>query len=104
MTSNTSLEDLLRSLDPLTEELDLENATHTDAVWSTVLSHDVPVKRNGLHGRWDGPSWMARYPRFYGRLRSSFAFTALAVVVVVVLVTGFLTVGSKDAPAPKPTT
>jgi hypothetical protein len=45
-----------------------------------------------------------RYPRLYGRLRPSFAFTALAVVVVMVLVTGFLTLGSKDAPAPKTTT
>src|SRR5665213_3885868 len=45
-----------------------------------------------------------RYPRMYGRIRPSFAFTALAVVVVVVLVTGFLTMGSRDAPAPKAAT
>ena len=104
MTSNASLEDLLRSLDPLTEDLDLENATHIDDVWSMILSHDVPVKRNVLYRRWDGASWLARYPRLYGRLRPSFAFAALSVIVVVVLVTGFLTVGSQDAPAPKPTT
>jgi photosystem II stability/assembly factor-like uncharacterized protein len=45
-----------------------------------------------------------RYPRWYGRIRPSFAFTALAVVVVMVLVTGFLTLGTNDAPTPKTTT
>jgi photosystem II stability/assembly factor-like uncharacterized protein len=44
------------------------------------------------------------YPRPYGRIRPSFAFSALAVVVVVVLVTGFLTIGSRNAPSPKTTT
>jgi len=43
-----------------------------------------------------------RHPRLYGgRLRPSLALSALAVAAVVAVVTGLLTVGSKDAPAPR---
>jgi photosystem II stability/assembly factor-like uncharacterized protein len=47
----------------------------------------------------------ARYPRLYGgRLRHSIALSALVVVAAAALVTGLLTVGSKDAPVPKTAT
>jgi hypothetical protein len=59
MTPNTNLEDLLRSLDPLTRELELEYATHSDAVWATVQSHALPVKRNARRRRWIGASSLA---------------------------------------------
>jgi hypothetical protein len=46
-----------------------------------------------------------RHPRLYGgRIRPSLALTVLAVAAVVALVTGLLTVGAKDAPAPKTAT
>ena len=43
MTMNSNLEDLLRSLDPLTEELAQKNELRRDAVWAAVLAKQVPT-------------------------------------------------------------
>lgn len=43
MTMNSNLEDLLRSLDPLTEELDQKNELRRDALWATVLAEQAPT-------------------------------------------------------------
>lgn len=59
MTPNTNLEDLLRSLDPLTQELDSENATHADAVWEKVQSRSLPAHRHSRRRRWVGVGSLA---------------------------------------------
>lgn len=43
MTPNSNLDDLLRALDPLSEELDQENARHRDAVWTQVMANGAPT-------------------------------------------------------------
>jgi hypothetical protein len=44
MTPNTNLDDLLRGIDPLSEELDQENARHRDTVWSRVVAQEAPAR------------------------------------------------------------
>jgi hypothetical protein len=54
MTPNTNLDDLLRALDPLSEELDQEIARRRDAVWSQVVGPEAPersrIRRRRLIG------------------------------------------------------
>jgi hypothetical protein len=45
MTNDSNLEDLLRSLDPLNEELHRENAQHADGVWAQVVTQVTPRTR-----------------------------------------------------------
>ncbi|MFY9784080.1 MAG: hypothetical protein WAK12_11175 [Acidimicrobiales bacterium] len=45
MTPDTDLEELLRSLDPLSEDVHRENARHQDSVWARVLAQVSPSKR-----------------------------------------------------------
>ena len=42
MTPISNLDDLLRALDPLSEELDRENAGHRDVVWTRVVANEAP--------------------------------------------------------------
>lgn len=44
MTPTTNLEDLLRALDPLSVELDQENARHRDTVWAQVVARELPER------------------------------------------------------------
>ena len=44
MTPNSNLDVLLRALDPLSEELDQENAGHRTAVWSHVVAQEAPAR------------------------------------------------------------
>jgi len=44
MTPTTNLEDLLRALDPLSVELDQENARHRDTVWAQVVAQELPER------------------------------------------------------------
>ncbi len=44
MTTNSNLDDLLRSLDPLTEELDQEIARRRNAVWTQVVAQEEPAR------------------------------------------------------------
>lgn len=54
MIHNTNLDDLLRALDPLSEELDRVNAGRRDAVWTQVVAQEAParprVRHRGLIG------------------------------------------------------
>ena len=59
MTPNMNLEDLLRSLDPLTQELDSENATHADAIWEKVQSLSLLPHRHSRRWRWVGAGSLA---------------------------------------------
>ncbi len=52
MTINSNLEDLLRSLDPLTEELDQKNDLRREAVWATVQAKQVPTPARPRVRRW----------------------------------------------------
>ncbi len=45
MTSDSNLDDLLRSLDPLSEHLHRENAERADDVWAHILTQVTPRKR-----------------------------------------------------------
>lgn len=49
MTSNSNLDDLLRALDPLSEEIDQENARHRAAVWNKVIAHETPARSSVRH-------------------------------------------------------
>lgn len=44
MRGNTNLADLLRAIDPLSEELDQANARHRVAVWSQVVAQEAPAR------------------------------------------------------------
>ena len=54
MIHNTNLDDLLRGLDPLGEELDRVNAGRRDAVWAQVVAQEAParprIRHRGLIG------------------------------------------------------
>lgn len=59
MTPTSHLEELLRALDPLTEELDQENARHRDAVWSRVVAEQLPARSRTRRRRVIGASSLA---------------------------------------------
>jgi hypothetical protein len=46
MTNDSNLEELLRSLDPLSEDLHRENARREDDVWAQVVAQVTPRKRS----------------------------------------------------------
>jgi hypothetical protein len=50
MTIDNDLEGLFRAIDPLSSELEIENAIHAEAIWSKVLASTRPIhrKRRGL--------------------------------------------------------
>lgn len=56
MNSNTNVEDLLRSLDPLTVEVDQQNAARCDSVWAAVVANAEPTRRRTRRRRVVGAS------------------------------------------------
>lgn len=59
MTPNSNLDDLLRALDPLSEELDQENARHRDEVWTQVIAQGAPARSHSRRRRLIGASSLA---------------------------------------------
>jgi hypothetical protein len=59
MSPATKIEELLRALDPLTEELDHRNARRCDVVWAEVLAHNAPRRSRTRRWRLIGVSSMA---------------------------------------------
>ena len=56
MTPNIDIESLLRALDPLTEDLDHQNATHRDAVWDAVVTQENVTPRRAHRWKLVGAS------------------------------------------------
>jgi len=44
MTIDNNLESLIEAIDPLSEGLQIQNATHADAIWSNVLASTQPTR------------------------------------------------------------
>ncbi|HVB51047.1 MAG TPA: hypothetical protein VND89_04825 [Acidimicrobiales bacterium] len=59
MTPTSNLEDLLRALDPLSGELDQENARHRDTVWAQVAVQELPTRSRTRRRRVIGVSSLA---------------------------------------------
>jgi hypothetical protein len=59
MSPDTNIEEMLRALDPLTEELDQRNARRRDVVWAAVLTHEAPRRNRTRRWRLIGVSSMA---------------------------------------------
>jgi len=98
-----NIETLIREVKPVVpSEVSTVHSERARQILGEIMATPRPSTLGGALNTTLFPR--TRYPRMYGRIRPSFAFTALAVVVVVVLVTGFLTMGSRDAPAPKAAT
>ena len=59
MTPNSNLDELLRALDPLSDELDQENARHRDEVWTQVIAQREPTRSRIRRRRLIGASSLA---------------------------------------------